>query len=69
MSSVLFDQTEAILRATLAGTIPPETATQLMGLASQVYRIADIEETKARFEAFKLANTRNLVTPQTTPLP
>ena len=44
---------EAVLRAALAGTIPPDTAAQLMGVASQLYRIAEEEESKARVEAFK----------------
>ena len=50
-----YPMAEAVLRAALAGTIPSDTAAQLVGVASQVYRIAEAEESKARFEAYKRA--------------
>lgn len=49
---------ESILRAALAGEIPPDTAAQLVGIASQVCRIAEVEELKVRLEALERAVTR-----------
>ncbi|QJE97320.1 hypothetical protein [Luteolibacter luteus] len=50
-----YPMAEAVLRAALAGMISPDTAAQLVGLASQLVRIAEAEELKARLEALERA--------------
>lgn len=47
----------SVLRAALAGEIPPDTAAQLVGIASQISRMTEIEEFKARLEALERATT------------
>jgi hypothetical protein len=59
-----YPMAEAVLRAALAGTISPDTAAQLVGVASQLYRIAGAEESKARFEAYKQAISHPHANPQ-----
>lgn len=48
---------ESILRAALAGEISPDTAAQLVGIATQLSRMAELEEFKARLEALERAVT------------
>ena len=48
---------EAVRRAALAGEISPDTAAQLVGVASQLCRIAEFEEFTARLEALERAVT------------
>jgi hypothetical protein len=50
-----YPMAEAVLRAALAGEISPDTAAQLVGVASQLCRIAEMEEFKARLEALERA--------------
>lgn len=46
---------EAILRAALTGEIAPDTAAQLVGVAGQLCRIAEVEELRARLDALERA--------------
>ena len=48
---------ESVLRAALAGEIPPDAAAQLVGIAGQLSRMAEFEEFKARVEALERATT------------
>lgn len=50
-----YPMADAVLRAALAGTISPDTATQLVGVASQLSRIAEVEAFKARLDALERA--------------
>lgn len=48
---------ETVLRAALSGTIPTDTAAQLVGIASQLCRISEAENFKDRLEALERAVT------------
>lgn len=48
---------ESILRSALAGEISPDTAAQLVGVVSQLSRLAEVEELKVRLVALERAVT------------
>ncbi|QJE99141.1 DUF5681 domain-containing protein [Luteolibacter luteus] len=50
---------QSVLRAALAGEIPPDTASQLVNIASQLSRITEVELLKARLEALERATGRS----------
>lgn len=48
---------ESVLRAALVGEISPDIAAQLVGIASQISRMTELEEFKAHLEALERATT------------